>query len=394
MNLTVFTDGHFRRRADGTPCSMDGVNGHRRWAGYLGAFDSVTVVGRLSDGAGDAAAPVTGPGVRFFAVPGYSGVTGYLRHARAVNASVAEACRLEGAFWLRCPGNLSRMAWKHLRRNGTPYGVEVAGDPYDVFAPGVFRHPLRPVLRSFLTNSMREQVRGAAVAHYVTEQYLQARYPTNGVFAGVSDVDLGPEAFVSQQRSYSPAGARKLVFVGTLNVLYKGLDTLLHALTLAVNRGLDLRLTVVGDGLHRPSLERLARRLGLEQRVSFLGHVRAGAGVREVLDGADLFVHPSRVDALPRALVEAMARGLPCIASNVGGIPELLDASVLVEPGDAPKLASAICWMVASPDDLMRASRSNLSRAGDYRADVLGPRRKAVYERLRLEVTRRQVLRR
>src|SRR5690606_2722669 len=106
----------------------------------------------------------------------------------------------------------------------------------------------------------------------------------------------------------------------------------------------------------------------------------SGQAVRDELDQADLFVLASRTEGLPRAVIEAMARGLPCIGTSVGGIPELLPTEDLVPPGDADTLARKISEVSRSPERMAAMSRRNLKKAADYRDDVLRQRRNAFYE--------------
>ena len=82
-------------------------------------------------------------------------------------------------------------------------------------------------------------------------------------------------------------------------------------------------------------------------------------------------------------MIEAMARGLPCIGSTVGGIPELLPAEDLVPPGDAPALARKIMEVLGDPDRMARMSARNLATAAEYRDDILSERRRAFYTYLR-----------
>ncbi len=81
------------------------------------------------------------------------------------------------------------------------------------------------------------------------------------------------------------------------------------------------------------------------------------------LDSADLFVSPSRQEGVPRAMIEAMARGLPCIGSSVGGTPETLPQEFLVPPNDRPRLAAEIMRVAANPNLMEAMSAQNLSRA-------------------------------
>src|SRR6185369_9527918 len=108
-----------------------------------------------------------------------------------------------------------------------------------------------------------------------------------------------------------------------------------------------------------------------------------GDKVFEVMDSADVFVHPSHADGLPRAIIEAMARGLPCIASNVGGIPELVGPDELIPPNDPVALADAILALLNDPLRMARISDENSRKAHEYSDEVLAPRRKEFYEHVR-----------
>jgi glycosyltransferase involved in cell wall biosynthesis len=126
-------------------------------------------------------------------------------------------------------------------------------------------------------------------------------------------------------------------------------------------------------------MELRAASLGLAACVRFTGHLSSPDLVRKELSEADLFVLPSRTEGLPRALIEAMAIGLPCIGSDVGGIPELLPPSERVPPGDARALADGILELLSDPLRLARLSAENVERAREFHIDALRPRRHAFY---------------
>jgi glycosyltransferase involved in cell wall biosynthesis len=111
--------------------------------------------------------------------------------------------------------------------------------------------------------------------------------------------------------------------------------------------------------------------------------VTAGEPVRRILDAADLFVLPSRTEGLPRALVEAMARGLPCVGSAVGGIPELLDDSELVPAGDPAFLAAKMHEVLRDPARMETMSRRNLAAALEYCGSAIADRRRSFYRHVR-----------
>jgi glycosyltransferase involved in cell wall biosynthesis len=116
--------------------------------------------------------------------------------------------------------------------------------------------------------------------------------------------------------------------------------------------------------------------------------VAHGEAILQQLDEADICVMPSRTEGLPRVLLEAMARGLPCIASNIGGIPELLDASERVPPGDAVALADGICTLRQDPQRLTELSARNIEKARRYVEPVLDARRREFYGVVRDETRR------
>lgn len=145
---------------------------------------------------------------------------------------------------------------------------------------------------------------------------------------------------------------------------------------------------LIGDGQFRPQLEAQTRALGVSDRVRFAGELPSGEAVRAELDRADLFVLPSRSEGLPRALIEAMARGLPCIGSTVGGIPELLHQDDLVCPNDATGLFRMIDTCIEEPGRLLRMSERNLLKARDYHEGALRQARVEFYRWLRTETER------
>jgi glycosyltransferase involved in cell wall biosynthesis len=117
------------------------------------------------------------------------------------------------------------------------------------------------------------------------------------------------------------------------------------------------------------------------------GELSAGEEVRAQLDQADLFILPSRQEGLPRAMVESMARALPCIGSRVGGIPELLASDDLVPPGDVMALAEKIREVLTDPQRLAAMSLRNLTLSRQYHEEILRKTRFRFYEHLKAKTT-------
>jgi glycosyltransferase involved in cell wall biosynthesis len=382
MHLILTLEQRFERTPDGTLWTQAAF-ASPFWTPYLEVFDIVHPVARVHE---VGAIPsdwrrADGPGVVFAPLPYYLGPVEYLLRAGAVSRAVRAALAPPAAVILRIPSQIAVVAHSVLRAQGRPYGVEVVGDPYDVFAPGAVRHLLRPYFRWSFTRRLRALCAEASAAAYVTGGTLQRRYaPAADAFiTHYSDVELTDEVFTTTPRPIRQTGPFTLMMVGSLAQLYKAPDVLIDALALCVSAGLDLRLVMVGDGKHRGELEARAEACGIKDRVTFTGQIPSGKAVRDQLDQADLFVLPSRTEGLPRALLEAMARGLPCIGSNVGGIPELLPRDDLVPPGDVPALAALIGAVLGDPARRARMAARNLEIARGFHENILRPRRLAYY---------------
>ncbi len=400
MNAIIVLEFRFDRTPDGRVWAGT-VFSQSFWTRYLNVFDEIAIVARVQDvpSVPPGALPADGPRISFRAIPYYRGPKGYLRNLRRVRSAIKQAFTPGDAVIMRVPSQLATDMARSLTRQGYPFGLEVVGDPYDVFGPGAVQHPLRPLFRWWFTRQLQAQCRSASAVSYVTAQALQSRYPVSpGIFSThYSSIELPDEFFVSGPREYPPTKKSfTIITVGSLAQMYKGTDTLIEAVTTLVRQGYDLRLTVVGDGIHRAELEGLAEPLG--ERCHFTGQVPSGQAVRELLDVSDLFVLPSRTEGLPRAMIEAMARGLPCLGSNVGGIPELLPGENMVAPDDPQSLARKITELIDNPERLRESSVWGLETAWGYRAEVLGQRRSAFYralaERTRLWMNRRQTVNR
>jgi len=125
----------------------------------------------------------------------------------------------------------------------------------------------------------------------------------------------------------------------------KGFDYLIRSMEQLRNRGLDLKLDIIGDGAEKGLCERLVRDLSLEDRVRFRGWLLPGE-VKLEMRNAAIFIHPAAfLDSSPTVIKEAMALGTPVIATQIAGIPELLDygrCGVLVPPKDVMQLTEAI----------------------------------------------------
>jgi glycosyltransferase involved in cell wall biosynthesis len=374
MRVCVTLEHRFDRTPDGA--IWTGSNhSYSELCRYLGVFDEVRILARLRDVARppEAGHRADGNAVSFWPLPYYLGFEQFCRRIASVRRAAAAGIGEKDAVILKAPSTLSSLVKFSLR--GRPFAVELIGDPWDLYSKGAIRHPLRPVFRRCFTHLTKMQCEQACAVAYVTER-LRERYPGHpGAFlAGISDVLIAEHFFAAEARRAPRQTPLRIVTVGTLANLCKGTDVLIEALSQSVNGGMDVCLAVVGDGKYRHDLATQADRLGVGNRVEFTGAIPAGERVFAELDRSDLFILPSRSEGLPRAMIEAMARGLPCIGSAVGGIPELLVQEDLVPPGDASALANKIAEVGQSAARMEQMSQRCLLRAHQFSEASLTPR--------------------
>ncbi len=389
MKVVVSPSARFIITNEGALWGLSPSVGYNNWSRYLDVYDEVNLLVRAEkrESPPEDAVLASGTGVQALPLPFYHGPIQYVQRYRHIQATLKHHIRASRAIVLRLPLTIASSIINVLP-DGYPYGVEVVGDPYDVFGPGAVRHPLRPVFRQWFAHNLRHQCANASAAAYVTAAALQRRYPPgpNAFTTHYSSIDLTDEAFVASARIFTelPTPLR-LILVGSLDQMNKAADVLIDAVALCLERGLNLHLTLVGDGKHRQELEAQAVQIGLGEAITFTGNLAPGPQVRAQLDQAHLFVLPSRQEGLPRAMIEAMARGLPCIGSTVGGIPELLSDEARVPPGNVQALADKITEFVKSPTLLTRLATENLDKARAYHQQVLRVRRKEFYQYIRDE---------
>jgi glycosyltransferase involved in cell wall biosynthesis len=172
--------------------------------------------------------------------------------------------------------------------------------------------------------------------------------------------------------------------IGTVSRLdpVKGVAFLVHAFS-KVDRA---HLVVIGDGPERAALESLAGGLGVAGRVHWVGHRR---NVPHLLPAFDLFVQPSLHEGLPNTILEAMAAGLPVVATAVGGTPEVVVDGVtglLVPPRDPDALAQAIVRLLYTPDLRCRMGQAGRERVAQYfTVERMVEQTERLYERLLVE---------
>lgn len=385
--ILLFAHDHRFFRDRGGALYSTGSLPARVWDRYLRHFDQVQVLARIEE-----ASDVTGMAlssherVSFFSGPDLTTARAALRLPPEARKMIAERVACADAVVARVPSEIGQAAIREARRLGKPYTVEVVGCPWDTY---INHGSLRAKLFApYATARMRRAVARAPRALYVTEKWLQSRYPCRGRTNHASNVEIEPattEAVAQRKaRLLELAGGRLPILgsVASLKVSYKGVQTAIAALARLRAEGLDLTYRVLGPGDPSP-WQGLAREAGVGDLVFFDGTRPAGTAVLDWIGELDIHLQPSLQEGLPRSTIEAMSRGTACVGSTCGGIPELLPAERTHAPGDVDALARIVAWLARSPEDIAAASERDFTKASEYFADRLRARRDDMFAELR-----------
>lgn len=296
--------------------------------------------------------------------------------------SAAIACRLAGPdlgalgkqllYWAEAvivADHLSRTGARHVHvhfastvgllahvASGCPFSITIHG-------PAEFETP-----RFGLAEKVRHAASIVTISRFGRAQVLRSA-PIED-WPKVRVVQLGVDTSRYVPRVEQPAGPRPIVLtVGRLAAV-KGQAILIEAVHQLLDRGIDLGLTIVGQGPDRRWLERLAEQYGMAGRVEFTGALNADE-TRRQFERASVFALTSFAEGIPVVLMEAMALGVPCVASRVTGVPELIEDGLtgrLVTAGDVEEAADAIADLLSDPATthaMTRAAREQVVRHYD-----------------------------
>ena len=226
----------------------------------------------------------------------------------------------------------------------------------------------------------RYALKNAKYACYVTNGYLQSKYPTNGVKIGCSDVEtLEIDNLVLSKRINKIEKMDNSKYIlgiaGSLDAFLKGHDTVIKALKkLNQNTGDKYLLEIVGTGSPK-RLKELAIREGVDKQIRFLGEM-SHEDILSWMDHLDIYVHPSRSEGLPRTIIEALSRALPCICSNVGGIPELVNSNYLFSYKNKNYI-DCLVNLISSmgKNELKEQAKTNFFKSKKYDSTILSRKR-------------------
>lgn len=389
--VLIVPDGHYFRDNNGDVYAENTYT-YDFFTRYLLAFDEVYVLARVSDQPFDKARArkASGNNVFFIDLPDYHGAIEQLKYRKKSLDITKQALKKVDCVILRVPSATSSLIWKLCFDGKVKTGLEVVADPEDCFSKGSMNGALRVVIQYVWVKQLKKMCAEANGVSYVTSEYLQKKYPCKAMAkqdsehftshyssACLKEIDYGlPKKF---------CGKKSWTIVHVCNYISnyrKGHRVVLEVLSELLNKDINVNVKFVGDGSLVPEFKEYAEKLGVSDHVTWCGRLFNSDEVREVLDSADLTLFPTMAEGLPRALLEAMARGLPCVSTPVGGVPELVPEDLLCDYDDVPGYTNIIMSLINSPDKMERISEMNVEKSKAYREDILNEKRRMFYQKL------------
>ena len=247
-------------------------------------------------------------------------------------------------------------------------------------------------VNKIIDNEAKKLVKKANATLYVTEEALQKEYPPNAkayedsnddyFTCGVSDVVIEKEYLFERLPMNSESNHFILISVGFMDSYRKGQHILIETVKILKDKGYSIELRLIGEGKKKEEFEQLAKRLGLEKEVLFLGKISSRETLFQQLKESDIFLLPSKLEGLPRVIIEALSASLPVIASDVNGNSELVQSELLVQEFKASNYSEKIQELIENPGFYNDISKENYKKALDYLPDKLDLKRRLFFEKL------------
>lgn len=319
---------------------------------------------------------ITLPGLKFLDIPNLNKPQYYLTRLPKARKLIEDEFKTCDLVFIR-GGTIADIGAGLARKYNKPYMCECGGCAWDNWWNYSF---LGKMIAPWSELIVKRTIKNAAFVTYVTENWLQVRYPTNGQAQGISDVvieDVSNDILVRRLDKIQHRKSDEPWVIGTAAGLVtkcKGQQFVIEAIADLKNT-MNIRYELAGTG--DPSyLLSVARKYGIMDQVVIKGEL-THEEVLNWMDSLDTYIQPSMTEGLPRALMEAMSRACPCIGSTAGGIPELLEKDAIFSKGNVGELKSILKAFYNG--DWTMHSRFNHTKAKQFQKNLLDEKRIKFY---------------
>lgn len=328
------------------------------------------------------------PKMEAYALPSVTKSIGsFLSFERRMKAKkiLEQAIAKSDAAIIRLPSTIGNQAVGICIKYKKPFLVEVVGDPY---ASLYYHSKAGRIVAPFEYLRMKHLVKEAPYVVYVSRSFMQKKYPTTGQSIGCPDANIPAIDKAAIYERIKKIEDKKdcyvLGLIGSLNVDYRGHDTLIKVMKQLSDEGIDCKVRFLGGGNQERWIE-FAKKLEVEHKVEFSGFLPGGEKVLEWIDNIDILVMPTKVESLGRAVIEAMSRGCPVIGTRTTALSEQLGDDCLVYPEDIDSIKEKVRYMITNQEYAKYCAYENFYRAHKYLNSMTEPLRKAFFDKFEQE---------
>lgn len=392
MKVLVVPDGRYYKLPNGK-IYAESIYTYDFFKRYLTIFDEVLVAVRivkLNELKSDMK-EISGKGIKFIEIPNYQGPWQHVWHYSQLLKAAKLGIRESDCAIFRVPAATANTFQKYYEKSGKCYAIEVVVDPEEYFGKRTMKSILRFLIQKIWTKELKKMCLHANGVSYVTNEYLQKKYPCQAIVNGetkeyftssYSSVMLSPKIFSEPRKYFSK---EKWIFVHCANYISgyrKGHLTVLNTVKELKRRGKKVEIRFIGDGKLVKEFQKIAQDMGINKEVVFVGRLSNQEDVIKEFRNADIMIFPTMAEGLPRVLLEAMATGLPCVSSPVCGIPEILDEEFLIDYDNYMEYADKVEKLMEDIVKLNQMSADNIKKAWEYEESILNTKRKEFYCKL------------
>lgn len=279
---------------------------------------------------------------------------------------------------IRVPSSSALDAIKLCNRYQKPYMLEIVGCPWDAF----WNHSIKgKIVAPFMFYFTKKAVKKSPYVLYVSNEFLQHRYPSKGKTLGCSDVSLPPldesilERRLNKINQMSDERPIVLGTVAAVNVRYKGQEYVIKAISKLNEEGYNFEYYLVGGG-DNDYLKSVAEKYNVTNKVKFLGSLPHDQ-VFEFMKDIDIYIQPSNAESHGRVIVEAMQTACPVIGSSTGGIPELVSSEFVFKRKNLDDLIVRIKRM--TKEKMVYEAKRSFEKSKEFEKSTLDSKRNEFY---------------
>lgn len=385
MNMLFAHDHIFIIDSSGNIYSPGKLNS-KSFSRYLEHFDTVTIISRFrmlnANESIDNYNLIKHPHIKFIPFANQSTVKNrFLLRKKNLNTTIDIVEKFD-AITVRVPSEIGFLVAMAARKLNKRYVCEVVACPSDAMSS--LKSIKSKIYLPIIVLTMKKSIEYAAGAIYVTDKILQQRYPCSGFVENASNVEI--EEVIAKNNYYdiSKKTQVNIVLTGNLDSHHKGYETLYKLLDkLNENNSKKFTFILIGPGrFYRKKI------IFKNVKVEYTGALKKES-ILKLLDDADLYIQPSTQEGLPRATIEAMSRGLPCVVSDAGGLPELVDTTCVFSKNNVDDFYDKITMLLSDNEIYWSQSRLNNNKALRFLNTTLAKKRFFFFDKYKISLLKK-----